>query len=381
MNFDLSDEQKMLADQARALLGKRSAPPRLRALIDAGAEWDEDLWRALQDMGFMGAAIPETFGGLGLSELDLGVISEELGRANAAIPFFSSVILAADAIRLAGTEAQKAKYLPGLAAGETIGCLAYAEGSAGWSDAAIKATVDAGVLNGSKSPVADAGVAGLAVILAKQAGRLVLAVADLAAPGVVREKLNSFDQLRPHYALRFEGAAVDVLKGAPAEHIFALLMDRAAVQAAFEAVGGAEACLYMARDYAKDRQIFGRPLASYQAIKHKLADVLVGIELARSSAYYAGWAAVHGTADLPQAAAAARLTATEAFERAARDNIQVHGGIGYTFDANCHFYYRRERTLALSLGNREHWADRLIAHTPSAQHKIIEQPGLRAEAA
>jgi acyl-CoA dehydrogenase len=137
----------------------------------------------------------------------------------------------------------------------------------------------------------------------------------------------------------------------------------------------------MARDYAKDRQIFGRPLASYQAIKHKLADVLVGIELARSSAYYAGWAAVNGTDDLPQAAAAARLMAIDAFERAARDNIQVHGGIGYTFDANCHFYYRRERTLALSLGGRECWADRLIAH--SAGVRLAASPGTdqRAEAA
>ena len=367
MNFDLSDEQKMLAEQARGLLGKRSTPQRLRAIIDGGLEWDEPLWRELAGMGFLGATIPETHGGLGMTELDLGVISEELGRANAALPFFSSIVLAADAISLAGTEAQRARYLPGLASGETVGTFAYAEGAAGWTADAVAASLEGGLLTGVKSPVADAGVASLAVVLAKSAGKLALAVVELDSPGVTRTKLASFDQLRAHYTLAFSGAAAEPLTGAPAERVLPLLMDRAAVQAAFEAVGGSEACLYMARDYALDRQIFGRSLASYQAIKHKLADVLVGIELARSSAYYAGWAAMNGSDNLPAAAASARLMATDAFERAARDNLQVHGGIGYTFDANCHFYYRRERTLALSLGGRERWADRLIAHTPGSQ--------------
>ncbi len=367
MNFDLSDEQKMLAEQARGLLGKRSTPQRLRAIIDAGLEWDEPLWRELAAMGFPGAIIPEAHGGLGMTELDLGVISEELGRANAAVPFFSSIVLAADAIRLAGTEAQRAKYLPGLASGETIATLAYAEGSAGWAADAVCAELSGGRLTGTKTPVADAGVASLAVVLARAAGNLALAVVDLDQPGVSRRKLASFDQLRAHYTLDFNGAEAEKLAGDAAARVLPLLLDRAAVQAAFEAVGGSEACLYMARDYAMERQIFGRPLAGYQAIKHKLADVLVGIELARSSAYYAGWAATNGADELPAAAAGARLTAIDAFERAARENIQVHGGIGYTFDANCHFYYRRERTLALSLGGRERWANRLIAHMPGSQ--------------
>lgn len=367
MNFDLSDEQKMLAEQARGLLGRESTPQRLRALIDSGAEWDEPLWRALSELGFLGASVPEEYGGLGLTELDLGVISEELGRANAAVPFFSSVVLAADAIRLAGSEAQKQAYLPSLASGETIGTFAYAEGPAGWSADAVAATIAGGRLTGSKTPVADAGVASIAVVLAKSAGRLSLAVVSLDQPGVTRTRLTSFDQLRAHYTLDFKDAEADVLTAAPAERVLPLLMDRAAVQAAFEAVGGSEACMHMARDYAMDRRIFGRPLAGYQAIKHKLADVLVGIELARSSTYYAGWAAMNGSDELPAAASAARLMAIDAFERAARDNIQVHGGIGYTFDANCHFYYRRERTLALSLGGRERWADRLIAHLPGSQ--------------
>lgn len=369
MNFDLSDEQKMLAEQARGLLGERSSSDRLRALIDTGAEWDESLWREIAGMGFLGAALPERFGGLGMTELDLGVISEELGRANVALPFFSSIVLAADAINLAGSDAQKEKWLPRLASGEAIGTFAYAEGPAGWTGNAVKAHYASGALTGTKTPVADGGIATVAVVLVKAADTFMLSLVELDQPGVTRTRLNSFDQLRAHYSLAFDAVPAELLENAPTQDVIDRLFDRAAVQAAFEAVGGADACLMMARDYAMDRQIFGRPLSSYQAIKHKLANIAVGVELARSNAYFGAWAALNDPDALPVAAASARLMAIEAFENAARENIQVHGGIGYTFEANCHFYYRRERTLALSLGGREPWADRLIRHLPGSQFK------------
>jgi acyl-CoA dehydrogenase len=359
MNFDLSDEQKMLADQARRLFAERSTPARLRQLIAGGEEWDEPLWRELGALGFLGVSIPEAYGGLGLSALDLGVICQELGRANACLPFCSSMVLAADAIVLAGSPEQQARWLPLLASGELVATLVYNEGMAGWSEQGMR-------LYGSKSPVADGGVAGLAVVLAKSQGKTVLAAVALDQPGVLRTKLASFDQLRAHYTLAFDGAEAEVLTGATADEVLLRLFDRAAVQLAFEAVGGAEACLYMARDYALERRIFSRPLAGYQAIKHKLADVLAALELARSSAFYGGWAVGNDEQGLPLAAAAARLMAISAFEQAARENMQVHGGIGYTFEADCHFYYRRERTLALSLGGRERWADRLLQHHPDA---------------
>jgi acyl-CoA dehydrogenase len=365
MNFDLSEEQALLADQARALLSARANPDRLRALIAANEDCDESLWKELASMGYLGAAIPEAYGGLGLTQLDLGVISEELGRANAPLPFFSSIVLAADALALAGTEQQKTRWLPQLATGEQIGTLAYAEGSGGWQRSALRTVFENGRLSGIKTPVADAGIAGLAIVLASMQGQPVLALVDLNQSGVTRTRLNSFDQLRPHYELRFEQVAAELLAD---EQSLSLqyLFDRAAAQLAFEAVGGAHACLTMARDYAMERQIFGRPLASFQAIKHKLADLAVAIELARSNAYYAAWAVDHAPAEVAAAASAAWLTATEAFETGARENLQVHGGIGYTWEANCHFYYRRERTLAVSLGSREFWADRLIASELSA---------------
>ena len=357
MNFDLSDEQKMLAEQARGLLGERTPYDHLRRLIDDGAEWDEALWRELAEMGFLGAAIGEAHGGLGLTALDLGVISEELGRANAAVPFFSSIVLAAEAISLAGSDEQKARWLPGLASGVVIGCFAASEGPGPLVGAAVQCI--GGRISGTKFPVADAGIAHIAVVASGDA----LAIVELNQPGVTRTRLDSFDQLRAHYRIDFADAAADVM---PGHGKVATLLDRAAVQAAFEAVGGSEACLAMGLTYVKDRPMFGRPLASYQAIKHKLADVAVGIELAKSNAYFGGWAVDESADDLPIAAAAARLSAITAFEMAARENLQVHGGIGYTFDANCHFYYRRERMLAVNIGNRAHWADRLIAHVPDS---------------
>lgn len=360
MDFDLSDEQKMLAEQARGLLAERTPYDHLRKLIDGGAEWDEALWRELGAMGFLGANIPEAHGGLGMTELDLGVISQELGRANAAVPFFSSIVLAADAIRLAGSAAQQAEWLPKLASGEVVACFASAEGPG--PVLGQGAVLAQGKLTGTKQPVADAGIASLAVVQVGDG----LALVRLDQPGVTRTRLDSFDQLRAHYRIDFAGAEAEAM---PGQGVLPTLLDRAAVQAAFEAVGGSEACLQMGLGYVKDRQMFGRPLASYQAIKHKLADVAVAIELAKSNAYFGGWAAEASPADLPAAAAAARLTAIKAFELAARENLQVHGGIGYTFEANCHFYYRRERMLAVIVGNRGYWANRLLNAQPGAQGK------------
>ena len=362
MNFERTEEQQMLADQVKRLMEEQASPDRLRELIDSGSEWDEALWAALAEMGLLGAAIPEEFGGLGMSRLDQAVISECLGSAPAPVPFHSSVVLAGEALILAGSQDQQSRYLPGIASGETIATLAYSEGGNNWSAGSFAAKYSDGRLNGFKDPVADAGIASVVIVVAEENGAPVLVLVDPGAAGITKTRLRSFDELRAHYRLDFADAAAEKLTGANAADILGTLFDRAAVQAAFEAVGGAERCLRMARDYAMERQIFGRPLASYQAIKHKLADIATAIELARSTALNAGWCADNDLAGLGYAASAARLTAIAAYEPAARENIQVHGGIGYTFEANCHFHYRRERTVSLSLGGREYWADRLLAN-------------------
>ncbi|RIJ29825.1 acyl-CoA dehydrogenase family protein [Henriciella mobilis] len=368
MNFDLAEEQKMLAEQARGLLAELSPPDRLRELIDGNAESDEQLWRAVAELGFLGASISEEYGGLGLGALDLGVISEEMGRAVAAVPFYASIVCAADAIQTFGGADQKEVWLPRLASGDTVGTLAHAEGRQGWWPRGAGVSFENGTVSGIKTPVGDAGLAEMAVVYCNVKGVPALAAVDLTSDRVTRRKLDSFDQLRAHFAIEFHDAPASLLDASvDDEEAIRSLIDRISVQTSFEAVGGAEACVYMARDYAMDRQIFGRPLASYQAIKHKLADILVATEFARSNAFFAGWASDNSPDDLAVAASAARLSASNAYEQAARENLQIHGGIGYTFEADCHFHYRRERTLALTLGPRQYWADRLVGQIPGNQ--------------
>ncbi len=369
MNFDLSDEQKMLAEQARGLLAERAPYDRLRELVDAGEEWDEPLWRELAEMGFLGARIPEDFGGLGLSDLDLGVISEELGRANVSVPFFSSIVCAADALVSSGSVAQKSAWLPSIASGEVVACFASAEGVSGWRPTRPEVVFKNGKITGAKTPVADAGLAEIAIVVCDHEGKESLALVKLGQSNIVRTKLESFDELRAHYRIDFNDADAELLEGGGKEIVDAI-MNRSAVQASFEAVGAAEACIHMARDYTLERQMFGRPLASYQAVKHKLADILMSTELARSNAYYAGWTVDEQPEDLALAAAAARLSAVDTLGAAAKENLQLHGGIGYTFEANCHFYYRRERTIALTLGPKKYWANQLVNEVRAKDSKV-----------
>ncbi|MDB5425397.1 MAG: hypothetical protein JWQ29_2813 [Phenylobacterium sp.] len=356
MSLDLSDEQKQLKDQVQRLLTERATPDVLRRLITEDAGFDPELWRLTAGLGLLGAAIPEQYGGVGLGEKDLCVIAEEMGRAVAPIPFFSSICLAAEAIKLAGSEAQKTLWLPKLASGEAIGTFAWTEGQ-GAAGTAVATQLAGGRVTGVKAPVPDAALAQVAVVVC--AGPK-LALVDLTGAGVRVEPLNGFDQLRKHARLHFENAPAEVMDGADADETLRRLYDRAAIFAAFEQVGAAESAMLMARDYTLQRYTFGRQIASYQAVKHNLANILVMIELARANALHAASALEADAPDLPAAAATARLGATRAYEVAARENLQLHGGIGFTWEANCHFHYRRARLLALNLGSAEVWESRLI---------------------
>jgi alkylation response protein AidB-like acyl-CoA dehydrogenase len=364
VNFDFSDDQKHLKGEARRFLEAECPMAHVRAVLDDAARThDEALWRAVAAQGWLGAAIPEEFGGLGLGRLELCVLAEELGRALAPIPFASTVYLLAEAVMLAGDEAQKAAILPKIAAGELIGALATAEGPGALSAASLQATVANGRLSGAKLPVTDGDVADLAVVLANEGGEPGLFLVDLSGPGVRRESLKTLDPTRDAARLIFDGAPAERL-GAPGEG-FALLeqiLDRAAVLLAFEQVGGADRCLEMAKAYALERFAFGRAIASYQAIKHKLADMYVKNELARSNAYYGAWALNADAPELPVAASAARISASEAYWFAAKENIQTHGGVGFTWEYDCHLFYRRSRQLALVAGAPRVWKERLVSH-------------------
>ena len=360
MNFDFSEEQNMLREHTRRLLEDSAPPDRLRELITQSQPWDEPLWQSMAGLGLLGAAIPEAYGGTGLGETDLCVIAEEVGRAVSPVPFFSSICLAAEAVKLAGTEAQKSKWLPRLASGESVGSFGICEGPGSTQAASFALEFSNGKLNGFKSPVPDASLAEFCIVVAQRDNTQCLVLVELDQPGVGLTALDGLDQLRQHARIDFTQADGELMDGAETSSALRALEHRAAVYCAFEQIGGAEACLYMARDYAMERHIFARPVASYQAIKHKLADIFVAIEIARSNAFFAAWALEASPGEQACASATARLSGITAYEMASRENLQVHGGIGYTWEANCHFHYKRARLLALNLGGTELWNARLI---------------------
>jgi alkylation response protein AidB-like acyl-CoA dehydrogenase len=355
MNFDFSDDQKFLKSEARKFLDASCSAQRVRGVLDdERTAYDAALWKAVAEQGWLGAAIPEEYGGLGLGHLELCVIAEELGRAVAPIPFASTVYFLAEAIMLAGDDEQKSYLLPKIAAGEIIGAIATSEGPGPATAATLKATVTDGRLSGVKLPVTDGDIANVALVLAKENGKPGLFLADLDGAGVTRDALKTLDPTRDAARLTF--------KDAPVRRVGEQIFDRAAILLAFEQCGGADRCLEMAKAYALERYAFGRVIASYQAIKHKLADIYVKNELARSNAYYGAWALNTNASEMPLAASAARIAASEAFWFASKENIQTHGGIGFTWEMDCHLYYRRSRQLSLVAGAPRVWKERLVSH-------------------
>jgi alkylation response protein AidB-like acyl-CoA dehydrogenase len=370
MNFDFSEDQKALASQARRFLEAECPTTAVRAVLDGGLTHDAKLWQGIADMGFLGVVIPESHGGLGLSHLELCVIAEELGRSVAAVPFSSSVFLATEFLLTAGSPEQQARWLPQLASGKAIGTFAFAECSGPLTPQSIqlkaRGTGSALRLTGSKTAVADGGIADFAVVAVRtspgqDAGGISLCLVELNASGVSRQSVQTIDPTRGHARLEFSDVSAELL-GSRGEGgaILRQVFDRAAVLTAFEQIGGADRSLEMARDYAMDRMAFGRPIGSFQAIKHMLADMYVSAALGRSNAYYGAWALASGSPELGVAAAGARISATQAYQHCARNNIQVHGGVGFTWAYDCHLFYRRANLLAANLGSTSQWEDALI---------------------
>ncbi len=370
MNFDFTDEQKQMRDAARKFLSEKCPPKAVRVVLDGKEPYDRELWKGLAEMGFLGVAIPEKFGGAGAGHLELCVIAEEMGRALAPVPFSSTVYLAAEALLLAGSEAQKQKWLPKIATGEAIGTLALFEGKGNPSPQGIKLTASGGTLAGVKKPVPDGAIADVVIVAARTAssGRdsdISLFLVDMKGGGVEAgvsvEPLTNVDPTRGQAELTFKDCKAEPL-GATGDgwSILSQVLDRAAVLLAFEQVGGSDRALEMGRDYALDRIAFGRPIGSFQAVKHMLADMYVSATLARSNCYYGAWALSTNASELPEAAAAARISATQAFQHCSKNNIQVHGGMGFTWEFDCHMYYRRANATALTLGSLSYWEDALI---------------------
>jgi len=363
VNFDFSPDQRSLKEQARKFLSEHSSSARVRRILEGAEPYDAELWRGMAEMGWMGTAIPETHGGAGFGYLELCVLAEEMGRSLAPTPFSSTIYLATEALLLAGSPAQKKKWLPRIAQGQAIGCFALAEGAQVATPGNIATRADGGRVSGTKIPVTDGDVADFGIVVAGEAvrERAGLFLVELTGPGVTRTSVTTVDPTRSHARIVFDGAAAEPL-GAPGAGwpLVERLLDRAAVLVAFEQLGGAQAALDMAREYALGRFAFGRQIASFQAIKHKMADMYVAIELARSNAYYGAWALSKDAAELPVAAATARVAASEAYYNAAKENIQIHGGMGFTWEFDCHLHYRRAKLTGLMLGSVRRWKDLLV---------------------
>ncbi len=352
MNFDFSDESRLLRDQARRFLAERSPPALARAALAATPPDLAALWR---DMAALGWLDP------GIGAEAVCVLAEALGRALTPLPHLTGICLAAEAIARFASPAQRDAWLPRIAAGTARATFALAEGTGDPGPNAVAAELRAGRVTGEKYPVPDAMEAEVVVIAARAGGEVVLALLDPAGPGVTRAPVAMLDPGLPHGRLVLDAAPAERLPGARGFGDIAALLDRAAVPAAFAALGGAEAALEAAVAYAKERHAFGRPIGSFQAIKHKLADVYVAVELARSNAWYACWALDRDGAALPLAASTAKVSADAAFFLAAKENIQTHGGIGFTWDADPHLYYRRAQVLAAVLGGPRYWRERTVA--------------------
>lgn len=366
MNLDFSDDQKMLQDQVRRFLTDRCTSDVVRRIVEGPEPYDRALYTGLAELGVLGAAIPEEYGGSGMGHLELCLVAEELGRVLAPVPVASSIYLVAEFLKAAGSEAQKLAWLPRLAGGTAVGAFAHAEGTGRTRAGSTDTVVEQGRLSGVKLPVADGDCADVAVVSARSgSGRgeraISLWLVDLKGPGVSVETLESIDPARSQARITFDGAPAELL-GTEGEGwaLAEQVLDGAAVLMAFEQVGGSNRALEMARDYALERMAFGRQIGSFQAIKHMLADMYVSATLARSNAYYGAWALSTGAAELPVAAATARVSATQAYQHCARNNIQVHGGMGFTWAFDCHLFYRRANALALSLGSQSTWEDKLI---------------------
>lgn len=358
MNFDFSDEAKALGEQARKLLAEKAGtgPARKAMAADAPA-MDAALWQEISALGWTAARVPEAHGGLGLTIEEVAQLAEAAGGSLAHVPLVST-LLATEALVLAGSPEQQARWLPGIASGETIACVAWSEPGA-VNPATVKTQASGGNLTGVKQPVADLAVAHVAIVVAAGADGPQLHIVDLA--GADTAAVETIDLVRRHGRLTLNATPAQAL-GTPGD--YQDWLDRAAVILAYEAIGTAGAAMAMTVDYAKTRVAFGQKIGRYQAVKHKCADMYIKLELARAHALH-GLAQIDpilGTngAELRQAAAAARVASLDALAYCAEENVQLHGGIGFTWESDCQFYYRRNRALVAALGPRGWWAERLV---------------------
>jgi alkylation response protein AidB-like acyl-CoA dehydrogenase len=371
MQFTFTTEQREFRSVMRRFLEETSPSTVVRRLMETEQGWDRGQWRELNDqLGLCGVHVPEEYGGQGFSFVELGVVVEEMGRSLLCAPYFASVVLAATAILNAANREQKLALLPAIVAGETIATLAFTEPNGRWDVAGTQttATLSDGTfrLDGVKSFVLDGHTADLLVVLARRPGSsgeegLSLFAVRAGAAGLERQPLKTLDLTRKIARLEFRGVEAELLGDAEAAAApFARTMAQAVACLASEMVGGAERLRESALDYAGLRMQFGRPLAAFQSMKHKQADMLLEVELAKSAAYFAAAAAADDDPDLPALASLAKAAASEAYLQTAIHAIQIHGGIGFTWDNDTHLWFKRAKSSEVFLGDPAWHRERMM---------------------
>ncbi len=357
MNFAFSEEQEELRRAVRRFLEDKSPMTEVRRLMETEEGYDPAVWEQMANqLGLQAITIPEEYGGAGFGYVELIVVLEEMGASLLGAPYFSTVGLAANCLLSSGDESAKKDYLPGIAAGETIATLALTEDSGRWDlDGVTLQATPAGEgwsLDGHKMFVIDGHTAQLILVAARTGAGVSLFAVDGGATGLTRTSLATMDQTRKQARLEFASTPARLIgEDGAADAVLTRTLDLAAVALAAEQVGGAQRCLDMSVDYAKTRIQFGRPIGSFQAIKHKCADMLLEVESAKSAAYYAGWAAAEDSEELPVVASLAKSYCSEAYFHAAAENIQIHGGIGFTWEHDAHLYFKRAKSSELLLGD------------------------------
>jgi alkylation response protein AidB-like acyl-CoA dehydrogenase len=369
VNFAFSEEQEELRKIVKQFLDTKSPESEVRALMDTEDGYDPAIWTQMaEQMGLQGLIIPEEFGGSGYTYVELIVVLEEMGRRLLCAPYFSTVVLAANTLLHAGDDTAKKDLLPGIASGETKATLAFTEENGRWDEEGITVTAtssgDGWTINGTKMFVVDGHTADLILVAARTDAGVSLFHLPSDASGLTRTALSTMDQTRKQAKLEFADTPATLIgTDGGGWSVLERVLDLTAVALAAEQVGGAQECLEMAVQYAKDRGQFGRPIGSFQAIKHKCADMLLETESAKSAAYYAGWCAAELNDELPTVASLAKAYCSEAYFHTSAENIQIHGGIGFTWEHPAHLYFKRAKSSELLFGDpsyhRELLAQRL----------------------
>ncbi len=379
MDFGLNEDQETLAKYARDFLTNECPTAFVRTMMESDTAHDPSFYSKMAGLGWMGIAIPEEFGGQGMTYVDLAVLLEETGRAVLPGPFFATVGLAAPVILEAGGDDQRKALLTPLAAGERTATVAYTEPNARVDASGIEMTARSAngnfSLSGIKSFVLDAHVADTLVVAARTSDGgdptegITLFAVDANADGVTISQLTAMDSTRRLCEIRFDGVTVgpDMLLGqvdkgwSPLERG----LQKAAALLSAECVGGAAQVMDMSVEYARNRIQFGRPIGSFQAVKHKCADMLVDVELARSAMYFAAWAASDEESELPLAASMAKSFCSDAYLRVATNGIHVHGGIGFTWEHDMHLYFKRAKADEVLLGDPTYHRDLVARLVPA----------------